>query len=101
MIVAVDLAARYSAFCVLDDDNNVDDQDNSWQKTESEWVDCIVSHFYDPNPLPTVLVIEDLPHGVGYKKLVKDVCRIQGRIYQLMHSVGEENRIVFVPPQVW
>lgn len=101
MIVAVDLAAKFSALCVLDVNNDVIDQNHSWQKSESEWIDQVVSYFYQSNPLPTVLAIEDLPHGVGYKKLVKEVCRIQGRIYQLMSSVGEEDKVIFIPPQLW
>jgi len=99
--VAVDLAAKYSAFCVLGSDNTVIDQDHSWQKSESEWVDRIVARFYESDPLPSVLAIEDLPHGVGYKKIVKEVCRIQGRIYQSMLNAGEEDKVVFIPPQVW
>lgn len=103
MIVSVDLAAKFSALCWMSTDGTILHEDNSWKKSELEWVDSIVEPFYDVGlqGLPIALFIEDLPHAVGYRKLVKQVCQIQGRIVQAMANVGAEDRIVFVPPQLW
>src|SRR5882724_1515815 len=103
MIEAVDLAAKFSALCIIDRSGSVLEQNHSWAKSEEEWVDTIVSPFYDPLPLgvPELLIVEDLPHGVSYKKIVKQVCRLQGRICHAMEAVGMQDRLVFIPPQLW
>jgi hypothetical protein len=84
-------------------DGTVVEEHHSWRLTEQEWIDRIVSYFYDPldEECPLALVVEDIPHAVGYRKLVKRVCQLQGRIVQAMANVGVEDRIVFVPPQLW
>jgi hypothetical protein len=103
VIISVDLAAKYSALCEISEVGIVTRQDHSWGKTEGEWVDSIVSSFYDPPGFdaPKVLALEDLPHGVPYRKIVKDVLRLQGKILQSMYNLGLEDTVVFVPPQVW
>jgi len=98
----VDLAAKFSALCVMDLQHGVIAEDHSWGKSEDEWVDAVVSPFYNSlDNLPLALVIEDIPHAVGFRKLVKHVCQLQGRIVQAMTSVGAGDRVVFVPPQLW
>ena len=103
MIVSVDLAAKFSALCVMKLDGAVVEQAHSWKKTEQEWIDTVVSYFYDPlnGECPLALVVEDIPHAVGFRKLVKHVCQLQGRIVQAMANVGAEDKVVFVPPQLW
>lgn len=103
MLISVDLAAKFSALCWMDSNGVVLHEDHSWKKSEIEWIDNIVAPFYDVGPqgLPTALFIEDIPHAVGFRKLVKHVCQLQGRIVQAMANVGVEDRIVFVPPQLW
>lgn len=103
MIVSLDLAAKFSALCGMSLEGEVLFQDHSWGKSEQEWVDSVVRPFYDVQPpgLPIALFIEDIPHAVGFRKLVKHVCQLQGRIVQAMANVGAEDRIVFVPPQLW
>lgn len=103
MIEAVDLAAKFSALCIIDRTGRILDQNHSWAKSEEEWVDTIVAPFYDPLPqgMPDILIVEDLPHGVGYKKIVKQVCRLQGRICHAMEAAGVQDRLIFIPPQLW
>lgn len=86
----------------MDGAGTVMEEDHSWQKDESEWIDSIVSFFYDPRtPEVSALFIEDIPHAVGFRKLVKHVCQLQGRIVQAMANVGVEDKVLFVPPQLW
>lgn len=103
MIISVDLAVKFSALCWMSPDGTVLHEDHSWGKSEIEWIDSIVAPFYDVQPqgLPIALFIEDIPHAVGFRKLVKHVCQIQGRIVQAMTNVGAEDKVVFVPPQLW
>lgn len=101
--MSVDLAAKFSALCLMDDAGTVLEEDHSWQKDETQWIDSVVSPFYDPPTLnlPTALFLEDIPHAVGFRKLVKHVCQLQGRIVQAMANVGAEEKVLFVPPQLW
>ncbi len=162
-VLAVDLAARYSAACWMADDYRVLSQFDSWQKTEAEFIDlcvapwskdielraqelkvdvafkgfeehpasrCTVTLTHLPtgkiatavnrnqlramnmaltelrdlvNPVPDVMVIEDLPHGLKYSSLIKAVCRLQGRIVQAMHEIpeGDPKDILFAAPIAW
>lgn len=104
-LLAVDLAAKFSAACLMTG-GKVTWQCDSWQKTESDFID-LVTGIFDPDddlnmpPQPDVLVIEDLPHGVKYLPNVKDVCRLQGRIVERMHSYNALGRVLFTPPNEW
>jgi hypothetical protein len=110
-IVAVDLAARYSAAVKI----NFTDKPlppearvvaawDSWKVSEMEFVHSICAPFdparFDSRP-PEVMLIEDLPHGLKFAALVKRVCRIQGRIVELMEQYGQRDKILFVPPALW
>lgn len=101
-LVAVDLAAKYSAACWMGDQRQVLSQWDSWQRSESTFIDFITSPWAALGvPPPIALLVEDLPHGVGYRTLVKDVCRLQGRIVERMASLGRERQVIFVQPYAW
>lgn len=102
-VVAIDLAAKYSAAVWLWDHTVVQHWD-SWQKSESTFIDWCTEGFHPDRALlrvPDVLVIEDLPHRLPYMTNVKDVCRLQGRLVERMHSYGALTKILFVPPAEW
>lgn len=100
-IVAVDLAAKYSAAMKMTL-TAVESQWDSWQCTESQFIDR-TTRFWEPSELnpPLVLIIEDLPHGVPYMTTTKDVCRLQGRFVERMKGLGFGSWILFVPPNEW
>lgn len=104
-VLAVDLAAKYSAVCVMDHDRTVIAQWDSWGMTEDEFITSIVDawDFYiDTELRPDVLVIEDLPHGLGYSGVIKTVCRMQGRIVEAMHRAGwGYDDVIFAAPAAW
>jgi hypothetical protein len=110
-LLAVDLAARYSAALKLNytrrpypPEMRVASSWDSWKVTEMEFIHSICSPF-DParfdSHAPEVMLIEDLPHGLRFAALVKRVCRIQGRIVELMEQYGQRDKILFVPPALW
>lgn len=106
-LVAVDLAARYSAACWMSTrGRGVIAEWDSWQKTEAEFIDLITSPWREPElqygeRAPDVMVVEDLPHRLPFSGLVKAVSRIQGRIVERMYSLAAADCIVFVPPAEW
>ncbi len=100
MIVAVDLAARYSAACLLSTGNDVLSQWDSWQVTEKDFVASLVRPFRHEDP-PLVMAVEDLPQTSPWTGVVKKVCRIQGRIIESMDRLGLVHLLLFVPPSVW
>lgn len=99
-VVAVDLAARYSAGVWLHSPSQVLRQwdsaavDEDTFLTECTWMfhgRCEADH----------LVVEDLPHGVSYRNLVKRVCQLQGRLVERMAGAEQLNRLLFVAPATW
>lgn len=106
MILAVDLAAKFSAACLMTIDGKVTWQTDSWQKTEAAFVDQLTAPWQGPQPRPParrpmVMVVEDLPHRLPFSSLVKRVCRLQGRILDRMDALGALDTVLFVPPAEW
>ncbi len=108
-IVAVDLAAKYSAACLFRDGNTQPSwQADSWGAAESEFLTAVTGHWQPANwwetaPItaPTALVVEDLPHRLPFANLVKRVCRIQGRIAEQMDRFGALDKLLYVAPAAW
>lgn len=107
-LVAVDLAARYSAALQINYSDpgrppefRVVRSVDSWKISEQEFVRQVCLPFTVGDKAPEVMLIEDLPHGLKFAALVKRVCRIQGRIIEVMEQVGHRDRILFVPPALW
>lgn len=101
-LVAVDLAAKFSAACWMSDQRQVTAQWDSWQKDEGTFIDFITSPWASrEDPMPHALLVEDLPHRLRFVGVVKHVCRLQGRIIERMAQLGHEHQIVFVPPFEW
>lgn len=104
LIQAVDLASRYSASCTIDGTGVVLDQFDSWRCTQQEFIGKVVEPFNHEDffsEIPLVLGIEDLPHGVKFMTLVKNVCRLQGRIIERMEWWERPELLLFIPPILW
>ncbi len=104
-VVAVDLAAKYSAACLWEDGYIKPSwQTDSWGATEHEFLTAITAFWTSPESHlagPDVLVVEDLPHRLPFTNLVKRVCRMQGRIAERMEAVNQLDKLLFVAPAVW
>lgn len=101
-LVAVDLAAKFSAACWMNDQRQVIAQWDSWQRTETTFIDYITSPWAaGQKPLPYALLVEDLPHRLNFIGPVKHVCRLQGRIVERMAELDHERDVIFVPPSEW
>jgi hypothetical protein len=106
-VLAIDLAAKYSAVCEMDEDYSVAREFDSWQRTEEQFLFACAQDWYlfDGGPAirPEIMVVEDLPHGLGYTQTVKAVCRLQGRLAQVMHDSyhGDYTDMLFVAPRAW
>lgn len=100
-VLAVDLAAKFSAVCLMDDDFTVLTQFDSFLTREDAFIYTIASAwmFASEHRTPEVMVVEDLPHGLKYSTLIKTVCRLQGRIVQAMHD--DYTDILFLAPREW
>lgn len=101
-LLAVDLAAKYSAACLMDEDYRVVKEFDSWGVPEDAFVYRLSAYWLRPEP-PEVMIVEDLPHGLSYSGVIKTVCRLQGRLVQAMHETtdGDWNDIVFAAPAAW
>lgn len=101
-VLAVDLAAKFSAACLMDDAYQVITQFDSWGMTESQFVYQLYETFQYEKPYAEIMILEDLPHGLRYSTLIKTVCRLQGRIFH--HFEREANSgddILFLSPAEW
>lgn len=100
-IVAVDLAAKFSAVCWLDEKLHIYQEWSSWRLTETSFIDSLFEPWAITSIPPAQLVVEDLPHRLPFAGLVRQVCRMQGRIIEQAHRFGNLDRVLFVPPDVW
>ncbi len=101
-VLAVDLAAKYSAACWVEDTGQVRWQVDSWGRGEAEFIELLTVPWYAASPdQPAVMAVEDLPHRLPFSSLVKRVARIQGRIVDRMDRLGRLDRVLFVPPALW
>jgi hypothetical protein len=100
-VVAVDLAAKFSAAVWLDEKRRVFHQCDSWQSTETYFIDTITQPWRHAVSPPAALIVEDLHPRVPWMTVVKDVCRLQGRIVERMSSYGHREAVVFVQPDQW
>lgn len=96
VITAVDLAARRSAAIRMDSNGFIGDQFDSSTCTEQQFVTHVCTRSDQDQ-----LVVEDLPHGVEYRALVKRVCQLQGRIAHHAEQVGQLDKLLFVDPATW
>ncbi len=99
-IIAVDLAARYSAAVWMTAILPVIAEWDSATTPEQSFLQQCCGPFED-DIHPDQLVVEDLPHGVAFRGLVKRVCQLQGRIAERMDDLGKLDRLVFVTPATW
>lgn len=99
-VLAVDLAAKYSAACLMTNEYKVLHQVDSWGCTEDVFLKELCRPFTWGNP-PSVMVVEDLPHGLNYSTLIKTVCRLQGRLYEGMQALGRGDQILYLAPAEW
>lgn len=103
-VLAVDLAAKYSAACLMNDRYQVLDQFDSWANDQSTFIHKLaMPWFYKDLPVPDVMIVEDLPHGLTYTKLLKKVLRLQGRILQTMDffTTNGAQQVRFAAPIAW
>lgn len=105
-VLAVDLAAKLSAACLMDDNFTVLRQFDSWAIPEEMFLYQVIGTWEEMGmggTVPEVLVIEDLPHGLQYTTLIKSVCRLQGRYVQAMDEsfYGRIEDVLFLAPREW
>jgi hypothetical protein len=98
MILAVDLAAKFSAACLMNAHGSVTTEWHSWGTSEASWVNSLVAN----SKFADVMLIEDLPFSLSISKTVRDVYRLQGRIIESMEEhMFHTRKMVFIPPKLW
>lgn len=96
--LGVDLAASYSAYCLLDASGQVCAQGDSFGLSDEEFIFRLKAHGSWPE---TLTVVEDLPHKIIYRIQVKEVCRLQGRIIDEFERDSSIEGLHFIAPQTW
>lgn len=99
MILAVDLAARFSAGTVMGEHREVHFQFDSMGRSPLELCALIVSTARMFNV--HTLVIEDVPYGIKSQFMVKPVIRLQGMLIGELIRADLIARTLFVAPATW
>ncbi len=94
-ILAVDLASKFSAACVMTPSGHVHDEWHSWGRSSADWIESLTGW------TDTILVVEDIPHGLKLSKIVRDVYRLQGKIIYGLEANGGTESLVWIPPKLW
>ena len=98
-VMAVDLAARYSALCVVDAGGTVVYEANSKDQTSVQLINNII--FTIEIHSPSIVLIEDVPYGISSQAMVKPVLRLQGMLIHALISGKYEDKALFVNPSTW
>jgi hypothetical protein len=102
VILAVDLAAKFSAAVHMDVAGEVVGEWHSWQRSQWEWAQLLGFAALGEMPgqydIPNIVLIEDVPLGLRQSQAVKGAFRAQGRILQ---TAVDEAKIVWIPPKLW
>lgn len=97
MILAVDLAAKFSAACLMDVSGTVVCEIHSWG-IDPHWWATSVAVLSDR---AEVVLVEDLPFSIGQTKTTRDAYRVQGRVVQELDHRSQGKKLVWTPPILW
>lgn len=96
-VLAVDLAAKFSAVNVQDDSGKVylefDSSGLSAFQLGRRILEAVEDYKVD------LILIEDVPYGISSQAMVKPVLRLQGILITILHRYLD--RVVFVNPSTW
>lgn len=96
--LGVDLASRSSAYTVVSN-GQVHAQGDSFGKSEGDFVAEVIQTAADYSV--QAIAIEDLPHRIPYRIVVKEVCRLQGRLTHEAKRNYLWDQIFFIQPALW
>lgn len=97
LVLAVDLAARYSAYSVVDSGGFVVAEGDSSKSSSFEFVDLLVEICRKLSP--DIVVVEDVPYGISSQAMIKPVLRLQGVLIKAFSDA--EVSPWFVNPSTW
>lgn len=97
--IGIDLAARFSAAVVLDENGQVVVQFDSWgidadRFAQNAAIACALHN-------PAVIAVEDIPYGLSRQAQIKPPLRAQGYIISHLRLRGLLEQTFFVAPASW
>jgi len=98
-ILAVDLAAKFSAGIALDRGREVHLQFDTWGRTQVGTALLIAD--VAATLSPDLILVEDVPYGISKQFMIKPVLRLQGMVIQELTRSGFEDRTLFIAPNTW
>lgn len=99
MRLLVDLAAKFSAACVMDRSGQVIYQFDSYGKSAMQFSEELADAAAEFEV--THVIIEDVPHGINSLAQTKPVLRLQGIIMRDLAEVDKLEVTSFLSPSVW
>jgi hypothetical protein len=97
--LSVDLAAKYSAACVLDENGKVHWEGNSGEWASVGWAKVLVgiAQIFKVD----LIIVEDVPYGISSQKMVKDILRLQGMLIAELWREACLEKTLWVNPSTW
>lgn len=99
MRLTVDLAAKFSAYNVMDSNYEVHREGDSRGKSAFQFVEELVSAVVDFEP--DLILVEDVPYGISSQAMVKPVLRLQGILIHALGQIDALDHTIFVNPSTW
>jgi hypothetical protein len=97
MILSIDLASKFSAVCVYNGRQVVEEFDSAGMSAFDFVLRVVRAVQYNPR----LIVVEDVPYGISNQSMVKPVLRLQGVLIHGLGLIKALDRTVFVNPRVW
>lgn len=95
----MDLAAKFSAASVVDENGQVHWEADSSGLTAFQWTTVVTFSAYTWEP--DLILIEDVPYGISSQAMVKPVLRLQGMLILALVQRELLDGVVFVNPSTW
>lgn len=114
IVQAVDLAARFSAACLLGPSGSVISEYGSEYTADAVvaetsevharsrfFVAMVANSVLIPETCPDWVVVEDVPHQMRFDTITKAVCRLQGELISKLAVRSALDKLIFIPPALW
>lgn len=97
--LSVDLAAKYSAACVLDENGKIHWEGNSGDWATVGWA-AVLTQIAGAFKVD-LIIVEDVPYGISSQAMTKNVLRLQGMLIAGLWRVGLLEKTLWVNPSTW
>jgi len=105
IVTAIDLAARFSAFCTLGPGRQLLGYGAPLMDVHVDWLADLINDFvircFENQHEEQLLLVEDVPLSLPFTAKVKAPIQLQGEIAYQLRSHNLQDRLFFIQPMTW